>query len=136
MAINFKSFLGTGWSFPPQFIKQTRQVVLISDEPDIENSLQILLSTTVGERILQPKYGCNLDKLVFEPITLSLETYIRDLIFTAIYYFEPRIKPDTVTLTDASLEGIIYVNVGYIVRTTNTRYNLVYPFYLTEGTNL
>ena len=136
MAINFQSFLGTGWNFPPQFIKETQQVSMISDVPDIISSLEILLSTAVGERILQPRYGCNMDKLVFEPITLSLETYMQDLIFTSVYYFEPRVKPNEVTLTDDTLNGIIYVNLGFTVRTTNTRYNLVYPYYLTEGTNI
>jgi uncharacterized protein len=136
MAIDFKSFLGTGWSFPPQFYKETAQVAMISDEEDIESSLEILLSTTVGERIMQPEYGCNMNKLVFEPISLSLEAYIKDLIFTAVYYFEPRVLPNEVKLVDATLEGIIYVNLGFTIRTTNTRHNLVYPFYLTEGTNL
>jgi len=136
MAINFQSFLGTGWSFPPQFIKETQQVSMISDVPDIISSLEILLSTAVGERILQPRYGCNMDKLVFEPITLSLETYMQDLIFTSVYYFEPRVVPNEVTLTDDTLNGTIYVNLGFTVRTTNTRYNLVYPYYLTEGTNI
>ena len=136
MNINFQSFLGTGWSFPPQFIKETQQVSMISDVPDIISSLEILLSTAVGERILQPRYGCNMDKLVFEPITLSLETYMQDLIFTSVYYFEPRVVPNEVTLTDDTLNGTIYVNLGFTVRTTNTRYNLVYPYYLTEGTNI
>jgi len=136
MAINFQSFLGTGWSFPPQFIKTTQQVLMISDVPDIMSSLEILLSTTVGERILQPRYGCDMDRLVFEPISISLETYIKDLIHTAVYYFEPRVIPNDVTLTDDTLNGIIYVNLGFTVRTTNTRYNLVYPYYLTEGTNI
>ena len=109
---------------------------MISDEEDIESSLGILLSTTIGERILQPEYGCNMNKLVFEPISRSLEAYIKDLIFIAVYYFEPRVKPEEVKLTDSPLEGIIYVNLGYTIRTINTRHNLVYPFYLTEGTNL
>jgi len=136
MALDFKSFLGTGWDFPPQFFKETAQVSMISDEEDIESSLGILLSTTIGERILQPEYGCNMNKLVFEPISRSLEAYIKDLIFIAVYYFEPRVKPEEVKLTDSPLEGIIYVNLGYTIRTINTRHNLVYPFYLTEGTNL
>ena len=106
---------------------------MISNEEDIQNSLQVLLKTRVGERIMQPAYGCNLDVLLFEPITESLKTYIKDLVFTAIYYFEPRVNPEDVRLETAETEGIVTVNVEYTVRTTNTRHNLVFPFYLDEG---
>ena len=131
-----RSFLGTGWSFPPQFSKPAGGVLMISDETDIKNSMEVLLSTRVGERILQPKYGCNLDEILFEPLTVSLQTYIKDLVFTAIYYFEPRIKPENVTLIPSAEEGLVIVSVDYMIRATNTRHNLVYPFYLNEGTNI
>lgn len=131
-----RSFLGSGWSFPPQFSKPTRNALMISDEADIKNSMEILLSTRVGERILQPKYGCNLDEILFEPLTVSLQTYIKDLVFTSIYYFEPRIKPENVTLIPSAEEGLVIVSVEYLIRATNTRHNLVYPFYLNEGTNI
>jgi phage baseplate assembly protein W len=127
------SFLGTGWSFPPQFSKVTGNVLMISNEDDIQNSLVVLLQTRVGERIMQPTYGCNMDVLLFEPINESLLTYIKDLVFTAIYYFEPRINPDDVTLTDTADEGKILIEVSYTIRSTNSRHNLVFPYYLNEG---
>ena len=71
---------------------------------------------------------------MFEPLTLSLQTYIRDLVFTAIYYYEPRISPEEVTLTATEEEGLILVSIDYVIRSTNTRHNIVYPFYLQEGT--
>ncbi len=74
------SFLGTGWSFPPQFSKTEKASKLISNEEDIKNSLVVLLATRVGERIMQPKYGCNLEVLLFEPIDTTLKTYIKDYI--------------------------------------------------------
>lgn len=131
-----RSFLGTGWRFPPQFSKTERGALMIADEADIKSSMEILLSTRVGERILQPKYGCNLDEILFEPLTVSLQTYIKDLVFTAIYYFEPRIKPENVTLIPSAEEGLVIVSVDYMIRATNTRHNLVFPFYLNEGTNI
>jgi len=130
------SFLGTGWSFPPQFSKTGKNVNMISDEDDIHNSLEVLLATRVGERLMQPMYGCNLDVLLFEPIDITLQTYIKDLVFTSIFYYEPRVKPDDVKLTVPDQEGSILIEVQYTVRATNTRYNLVYPFYLNEGTLL
>jgi phage baseplate assembly protein W len=106
---------------------------MLSDEDDIQNSLQVLLTTRVGERIMQPAYGCNMDVLLFEAINESLITYIKDLVFTAIYYFEPRITPENVTIESTAEEGMILVNVSYTIRSTNARQNLVFPFYLDEG---
>jgi phage baseplate assembly protein W len=130
----FKSFLGTGWSFPPEFSKVKKGVKMISDEEDIKNSLEVLLATRIGERIMQPGYGCNLDEMMFEPLSLTLQTFIKDLVFTAVYYYEPRVKPEDLTLSSTPEEGEIIIDLSYTVRTTNTRHNLVYPFYIEEGT--
>jgi phage baseplate assembly protein W len=127
------SFLGTGWQFPIEFSKATNTTEMLSDEDDIQNSLQVLLSTRIGERIMQPAYGCNMDVLLFESINESLITYVKDLVFTAIYYYEPRISPDNLTIETTAEEGMILVNVAYTIRSTNSRQNLVFPFYLDEG---
>jgi phage baseplate assembly protein W len=86
-----KSFLGRGWAFPPEFQQETQAVKMLEDEADIENSLEILLSTRPGERIMLPDYGCNLDELLFKPLDLTLKTIVTDRIKTAILYHEPRI---------------------------------------------
>src|SRR6185369_7472642 len=127
------TFLGRGWAFPPQFNKLTGTVEMLSNEADIKNSLQVLLLTRVGERIMQPSYGCNMDVLLFEAINESLITFIKDLVFTAIYYYEPRINPEDVSVVATEDEGLVLVNVEYTIRTTNSRHNLVFPFYLDEG---
>jgi phage baseplate assembly protein W len=131
------SFLGTGWSFPPSFNKNLKKVVMLSDEEDIQSSLHILLTTRLGERVMQPTYGCNLDTLVFESLTSTFKSYIRDLVKTAILYHEPRIKLNKVELDDSrDLEGVILISVDYTVRTTNTRFNYVFPYYKNEGTDI
>jgi uncharacterized protein len=131
-----KSFLGRGWAFPPEFDHQSLNVRMISNETDIENSLHLLLSTPIGERLLQPEYGCNLDILLFEPLSTGLKTQVKDKVFTAIYYYEPRVEPLDVTLIASETEGLINIYVEYAIRITNTRHNIVYPFYLNEGTNI
>jgi phage baseplate assembly protein W len=132
-----KSFLGTGWTFPPTFSNKSVTVGMLSDTADIESSLQILLSTRKGERVLRPDYGCNLDELVFEPLTTTFETYIKDLIATAILYYEPRIDVNKIILDDSSVyEGRIVISIDYTIRSTNSRFNFVYPFYKTEGTEI
>ncbi len=131
------SFLGTGWSFPPTFNVQTSAVEMTSDEADIQLSLQILLSTRKGERVMVPDYGCNLDELVFEPITATFKTYIAEMIRTAILYYEARIDLQTVIVDDSNqLSGVILIILNYTVRTTNSRYNYVYPYYLKEGSTI
>src|SRR6478735_6935044 len=101
-----KSFLGTGWGFPPTFSSISPEVGMISNEADIKSSLEILLTTRQGERVMRPDYGCNLDELVFEPLTTTFKTYIKDLISTAILYYEPRIEVNRIDLDDTGeLDG-------------------------------
>ncbi|MGN6352886.1 MAG: GPW/gp25 family protein [Parafilimonas sp.] len=131
------SFLGTGWSFPPAFNNAAGTVELTSDELDIQRSLQILLATKKGERVMQPDYGCNLDEMVFEPMTTTFKTYIREMIRTAIIYYEARINLNNVTVDDSrQTEGVIVIALDYTIRTTNSRFNFVYPYYINEGTEL
>lgn len=139
MATGYSSndFLGKGWSFPPTFSKQSNTVNMEEKEIDIEQSLQILLTTAVGERVMQPKYGCNMDELVFEPLNTSIKTLMIDKIKTAILFFEPRIDAKKIELnTQNELEGEVLVEIEYVVRATNSRFNFVFPYYINEGTEI
>lgn len=132
-----QNFLGKGWSFPPTFNKQLKEVELTEKLVDIEKSLQILLTTSIGERIMQPRYGCNMEDLLFESLDTSTKTIIIDRIKTAILFFEPRIDAKKIELnTQNELEGEIIVEIDYLVPSTNSRYNFVFPFYRKEGTEL
>jgi phage baseplate assembly protein W len=132
-----KSFLGTGWSFPPEFNDTSKEVLTVSAEDDIQQSLYILFSTTPGERVMQPSYGCDLRSMVFENITENTITAIKDIIERAILFFEPRIDLNFIDLDKENIEqGVLNILVDYTVRTTNTRSNMVYPFYFQEGTNI
>jgi uncharacterized protein len=132
-----QSFLGRGWSFPPEFNRESKAVKMLEDEEDIRSSLHILLSTRLGERIMVPGYGCNLDELLFSPLNLTLKTYVIDLIRTAILYYEPRIDVNKIDIDPADeLNGVLLINIDYTVRATNSRMNIVYPFYKEEGNEL
>ena len=127
------SFYGTGWAFPPAFDNNTGKTEMVSDMVDIQQSLQILLSTRPGERIMQPKYGCNLEELLFEPLTTTFKTYIKQLVQNSIIYYEPRIKLNNVELNESSdVEGLVLIKIDYTVRSNNSRFNYVYPFYKNE----
>lgn len=132
-----KSFLGRGWSFPPEFNRENRSVKMLENEDDIRSSLQILLTTRLGERIMVPEYGCNLDELMFNPLNLTLKTYVADLIKTAILYHEPRIDVKKISIDSADeLNGVLMINIDYIIRSTNSRRNMVFPYYKEEGSEL
>ena len=131
-----KAFLGTGWAFPPQFNPANGTVCMVQHEEDIWQSLQILFSTSIRERVLQPGYGCNLEDYVFAPINTSLLAYLEDLIKRNIALHEPRIKLEKLSIDPTELEGQLDIKLTYTVRSTNTRFNRVYPFYYQEGTNV
>ena len=129
------AFLGSGWAFPPRFTR--RGVTMAHAERDIEESLFILLSTVPGERVMQPTFGCGLKLHVFDSINESTIAVIKDIVSQAILFNEPRVVVERIDVSDADLvEGKLAINIQYKVRATNNRYNLVYPFYFNEGTNV
>jgi phage baseplate assembly protein W len=130
------SLLGRGWGFPPQFDSRGR-VRMVSDLEDIAESLRILLATLPGERVMQPAYGCELRKLVFDIMNESMATDIIDSVTRAVRMFEPRIVLDDVAVdTTDWFDGLLRLTLHYTIITTNTRHNLVFPFYLIEGTSI
>lgn len=131
------AYLGTGWSFPPTFDQAAGGVRMVSAEDDICQSLQILLSTSLGERVMQPTYGCDLQDLVFETLTPTVASGIKERVRTAILYYEARIRLERVDLNmEEQRRGVVSITVSYTVISTNSRFNLVYPFYLQEGSGL
>lgn len=130
-------FLGKGWSFPPTFNSSVKGVEMTEKVEDINRSLQILLTTRQGERVMQPKYGCNMDEMVFEPLSTAVKTIMKDKIKTAILYFEPRIDVIAIAMdTTNEPEGEVIIEIEYMVRATNSRFNFVFPYYINEGTEL
>src|SRR6478736_883348 len=110
-------FLGTGWSFPPTFERDTRQVKLVKNVEDINQSLNILLSTSLGERVMQPRYGCNLEDYLFEPLSASVIGYIKNLVQNAILFYEPRIVAEKIDVTAPDsfdlIEGRFTISIDY-----------------------
>jgi phage baseplate assembly protein W len=112
-------------------------VMMSENDQDINESLHILLNTTLGERIMLPGYGCNLIDLLFENIDLTIKTIFKDQIETAILYHEPRIDPIKIQIIDeGALEGRVTIHIEYKIRITNSRHNVVFPFYKLEGTEV
>jgi phage baseplate assembly protein W len=132
-----RPFLGRGWSFPPTFDRDLARIEMLEEDADIASSLEILLSTAQGERLMLPQYGCNLDELVFENLDTRMKTLMADKVESAILYHEPRIELESVRLNDSrELEGVVLIEIVYRVKTTNSRFNFVFPYYKSQGTDV
>jgi uncharacterized protein len=106
-------------------------------EEDIRQSLVILLQTRMRERVMLSSYGCNLDMLLFESITTTFLSFVKDHVSSSIRLFEPRVNLLQVTMDTRNVTGgMIMISVDFEVRATNRRDNIVYPFYLNEGTHV
>lgn len=134
--VNSKAFLGRGWKFPVRFKKSHRGVELSQYGPDIRESLNILLSTIKGERVMRPDYGTNVRDLLFEPLDVSTATLISEEMKKTILLHEPRVFVDMIDVVQKELNGFLEVKITYTIIATNTRSNMVFPFYINEGTNI
>ncbi len=131
-----RSFLGTGWNFPPTFRREWYGVEMLTGEEDIRSSINIILSTITGERVMLPTFGCNLQPYVFEVMNVPNVAMIEKIVKEALIYHEPRIIVGDLTSTPFPDRGVLEINIEYTIITTNTRYNYVYPFYINEATNI
>ncbi len=131
-----KSFLGVGWNFPPGFKENPEATAMVSDEENIRQSLWTLLSTSPGERVHRYDYGCPIRKYVFSPMDVTTRTLLKEQIEKSIILFEPRIMLDSISFDAKQETGVLLIQLDYTIRQTNRRSNMVYPFYLNEGTDL
>lgn len=133
---NDKSFLGKGWGFPPTFTSnENGGVAMVENEEDIRQSLEILLNTNLGERVMLPEYGCDLQSYLFKSISNTEINFLKELIRSAIINYEPRVLVDDIFIDYSEYqEGIVRIHLDYTVETSNTRFNLVFPYYMVEGT--
>ena len=132
MANDAKAFLGVGWAFPVA-LDPSQEVSVTKYEDDVRQAIWIILGTAQGERVMRPDFGAGLHALVFEPINSTTKALLRQRVEQALTLWEPRIDSVTVQVSAQPAQGRLMIEIRYRVRTTNTFYNLVYPFYLQEG---
>ena len=130
-----KAFLGRGWAFPVAPGAAGNDVTLVEHEEDIRQAILLILETRRGERVMRPDFGAGLEDFIFEPINNTTQALIRHRVQESLVTWEPRIHVRAVTVDSSDpASGRVDIAIEYVVRTTNTFYNLVYPFYLQEGT--
>jgi len=131
-----RSFLGIGWSFPPTFRREWYGVEMLVEEADVHSSIEIILKTLNGERVMLPTFGANLQPYAFEPMNPATVALIEKIVREALVLHEPRIIVDDLVTTVNQAEGRLEISIPYTIITTNTRYNYVFPFYMNEATNI
>jgi uncharacterized protein len=126
-----QNFLGRGWAFPPQWQVEGNHVSMVEGVEDINQSLQILFTTELGERVMQPQYGSALKSMIFEDINEHFKNYMRLVLTRSVSLFEARIKPIKMDFSADDLnEGRYIMHLEYIIQANNQRANFVFPFYL------
>jgi hypothetical protein len=125
-------FIGSGWSFPLR-VSARGGIALSRREQDLDEAITLILSTPIGERRMRPRFGCGVHDLTFATNDPATHGLIRYHVIQALTLWEPRIAltDDGVrVLTDPNEPSRVLVDINYVVRATNDRRNLVYPFYL------
>ena len=132
--MNGKEFLGRGLKFPLQVDPKTGKIAMVDQEEDIREAIGIILRTGQGERVMRPEFGANCLQYSFAPVSSSMTNAISQELRRILLEQEPRIQDVEVQCQELDQQnGAVVIHVGYTVRSTNNRYNHVYPFYVTEG---
>jgi phage baseplate assembly protein W len=131
-----RGFLGVGWAFPVARDPQG-EIAVAAYEEDVRQAIRIILGTNQGERVMRPDFGAGLRALLFEPLSVTTLSLTQHRVERALVEWEPRIEVLDVRVgfgSQGAASGTLLIEIDYRVRATNTFYNLVYPFYLLEGT--
>ena len=132
--MNGKEFLGRGLKFPLQVDPRTGNLAMADQEEDIREAIGIILRTGRGERVMRPDFGSNTMDYAFAPVSSSMTSSIAHELRLNLLEQEPRIRDVEITCDQMDQQtGAVVIHVSYTVRSTNNRYNHVYPFYVTEG---
>jgi uncharacterized protein len=124
-------FFGIGWQFPVSKTDPGNQIAMARYEESIRQAIWIILGTAPGERVMRSDFGCGIHDLVFAVNRASTAGQAANQVRAALIRWEPRI--DVLNVSAASDPGdatLLLIEIEYRVRTTNNRFNLVYPFYL------
>lgn len=129
-----KAFLGTGWKFPVGIDGATGRIKMSSNEESIQESIRIIIGTRRGELPMHPEFGCRIQEYAFESVDYTTLYSMKTEVEHALIRWEPRITQIRAEVSDAQIDqGLLMIEVSYVVRATNNQYNLVYPFYVHES---
>lgn len=123
--------IGRGWAFPPNIGPQGR-LALTNERNEIDQAIRIILSTSPGQRVMRPTFGCRLHELIFAPNNSQTAARARRYVEEALRMWEPRIDVTRVDVQpDPEDTSRLLIEIEHEVKATHDRRSLVYPFYLT-----
>jgi uncharacterized protein len=136
VAEQHREYLGTGWAFPVK-PDPTGSLRYVSDAELVEQSIEIILGTSPGERQMRPEFGCRIYDLVGEANTAALRGMVQQKVREALVRWEPRIDVLEVRVDSPDdQKNRLDIWIDYRIRSNNAFFNLVYPFFLIEGPQL
>ena len=127
-------FLGVSWKFPVQIDAGKQRFALAAYEESVRQAIRIILDTAKGERVMRPDFGCGIHEFVFAPNSADTHGIVEHEVREALLRWEPRIDVLDVNAMAAGAQGEeLLISIDYRIRATDSRFNLVYPFYLDRG---
>ena len=125
-----QEIIGRGWAFPPRIGPQGG-IALTHERNEIDQAIHIILSTSPGERVMRPTFGCRLHDIVFDPNNSHTAARARRYVEEALGMWEPRIRVVLVDVQhDTDQANCLIIEIHYEVKATHDQRSLVYPFYL------
>lgn len=129
-----RNFLGKGLHFPPAVDPTTGRFIMTSQEDDIREAIHLILMTGIGERPMEPDFGCDIENYIFDLPDGQAKRSMEESILTALERWEPRIDNIGVSVQEGHTgDGVVYIQISYTVRSNNNPVNLVFPYYLETG---
>ena len=128
-----KEFLGAGWRFPIQVEAATGRIAMSREEENIQESIYVIIMTRPGERVMRPEFGCHIHDYLFQRADFPIQVQMEQAVLEALIRWEPRIRDIQVKAEPQAGGEQVMIQVEYVVRSTNNPYNMVFPFYMTEG---
>ena len=123
------AFSGVGWQFPLALSPDGR-VTRTAESGSVRQSIWTILSTSPGERVMLPNFGCGIYDQVFSPAGGATYGQLREAVVQALVAWEPRIDVIGVDVSPSpDRNEVLLISIRYLLKTTNSRFNLVYPFY-------
>ena len=124
--------IGQGWKFPIM-VNAKGQLDYSFGPERIQDAIWIVLSTSIGERLMLPDFGAGIHDYVFQSNSDVVRTQLRSAISEALLNWEPRIDLLDVIVQEGTQASQVLISIDYRIRSTNELFNLVYPLYLQEG---
>jgi len=123
-------FVGRGWAFP-MGVGPRGGIAMLSGADDVDASIRVILSTAPGERVMRPDFGCRIWDQLFAPVEPNSIGLMVQAVREAVGRWEPRVDlQDVIVRPDPGDASRVFISIAYVIRTTNDRRNLVYPFYV------